>query len=96
MKIDILSKRYWFFAFSLLLILPGLIVLAVKGLPMGIDFTGGTLMELSFAEGTRPEQKELKATTIEYGIDGTVVNSGDTNAIVRAPALDTDQRRYHP
>lgn len=46
MKIDILSKRYWFFAFSLLLILPGLIVLAVKGLPMGIDFTGGTLMEL--------------------------------------------------
>lgn len=91
MKIDILSKRYWFFAFSLLLILPGLIVLAVKGLPMGIDFTGGTLMELSFAEGTRPEREELEATTIEYGIDGTVVNSGDTNAIVRAPALDTDQ-----
>lgn len=91
MKIDILSKRYWFFAFSLLLIIPGLIVIAVKGLPMGIDFTGGTIMELAFAEGTRPEREELETATVDHGIDGTVVLSGENNAIVRAPALGTDE-----
>ena len=91
MKIDILSKRYWFFAFSLLLIVPGLIVLGVKGLPMGIDFTGGTLIELRFADGTRPEREELESETIDYGIDATVVTSGDNNAIIRAPFLSDSE-----
>lgn len=91
MKIDILSKRYWFFAFSLLLIIPGLFVLVVKGLPMGIDFTGGTIMELAFAEGTRPEREELETATGDYGIEGSVVLSGENNAIVRATALGTDE-----
>ena len=44
MKLNIISKRYWYFAFSLLLIIPGLILLAVKGMPLGIDFTGGTMI----------------------------------------------------
>ena len=38
--IDILSKRYLYFAISLLVILPGLIVLVSGGLPLSIDFTG--------------------------------------------------------
>ena len=42
--IDILSKRYWYFALSLLVILPGLLILASRGLPLSIDFTGGSLM----------------------------------------------------
>lgn len=91
MKIDILSKRYWFFAFSLLLIIPGIIVILVKGLPMGIDFTGGTMIELSFADGTRPEREELELETIDYGIDGTVVTSGENNTILRAPYLSDEE-----
>lgn len=91
MKIDILSKRYWFFAFSLLLIIPGLVVLGIKGLPMGIDFTGGTMIELRFADGTRPERETLESATIGYGIDGTVVTSGDNNAIIRAPFLNDSE-----
>ena len=40
---NIVGKRYWFFAFSLVLIVPGLIVLIALGLPLAIDFTGGSL-----------------------------------------------------
>jgi preprotein translocase subunit SecF len=91
MKLNILSKRYWYFAFSLLLILPGLILLIVKGMPMGIDFTGGTMMELKFSEGNRPEREVLSQTALDFGIENTVVLSGDTNAIVRTPFLDDNQ-----
>ena len=65
MKFNILSKRYWFFAFSLLLILPGLVVLLIKGMPLSIDFTGGTMVELQFAEGTMPEREETKIVKTE-------------------------------
>ncbi len=40
--IDIVSRRYWYFAFSLLMIVPGLISLLVNGLRIGLDFSGGT------------------------------------------------------
>ncbi len=91
MKFNILSKRYWFFAFSLLLIIPGLIVLAVKGMPLSIDFTGGTMLQLSFAEGTRPEREELQAVSEELGLSGcTVQTSGDNMAIVRSEFLSDE------
>ncbi len=91
MKMNILSKRYWYFAFSLLLIIPGLILLAVKGMPLGIDFTGGTMIELQFSLDNRPEREALEALTQAFGIDGSVVLSGDRNAIVRTPFLDDAQ-----
>jgi preprotein translocase subunit SecF len=91
MKLNIISKRYWYFAFSLLLIIPGLILLAVKGMPLGIDFTGGTMIELQFTEGNRPERETFETETIAEGIDGTVVLSGDNNLIIRAPFLTDEQ-----
>ena len=91
MKLNIISKRYWYIAFSLILIIPGLILLAVKGMPIGIDFTGGTMMELQFSEGNRPERETFEQETIDFGIDATVVLSGDNNVIVRAPFLDDDK-----
>ncbi len=95
MKFNILSKRYWYFGFSLLLILPGLVLLLVKGMPMGIDFTGGTMMELQFSEGKRPEREELSEVTQDFGLEATVVTSGDRNLIIRTPFLTDDQIRAY-
>ncbi len=49
--LNILGKRYIFFAISLLLILPGLTIIALRGMPMSIDFQGGSLLEVSFEFG---------------------------------------------
>jgi preprotein translocase subunit SecF len=44
---DFMSKRYWAFAFSLAIIVPGLIsMLARHGLRSGVDFTGGSQVEV--------------------------------------------------
>jgi preprotein translocase subunit SecF len=56
---NIIKYRYLFFAISLLVIVPGLIALIIWGLPMGIDFTGGSLLEVKFASGQPPTIGEV-------------------------------------
>ncbi|MDX8411919.1 MAG: protein translocase subunit SecF [Mariprofundaceae bacterium] len=49
-KIDFLGQRKIALGFSIMLILVSLGALMVKGLNFGIDFTGGTLVEVRFSE----------------------------------------------
>ena len=53
--IDILSKRYWYFLISVLVIVPGLVILATQGMPLAIDFTGGSLLEVQFEQDKTPQ-----------------------------------------
>lgn len=56
---NIIGKKYWYFAFSLLIIIPGVISLILYGLNPSIEFTGGSRLTFSF-------QKELSSTQIGY------------------------------
>jgi len=49
-NIDFISKRYIFFAVSGLALAAGIVSVAVKGPNMGLDFTGGTLLQVKFAD----------------------------------------------
>lgn len=51
---NIISKRKYFYWFSGLLLVGSLVVLALYGLRLGIDFKGGTLMEVRFASELMP------------------------------------------
>jgi preprotein translocase subunit SecF len=42
------ERKWWYFAFSGLLIVPGLIFLLLGGLKPGIEFKGGTLLDVRF------------------------------------------------
>lgn len=57
--IDIIGKRYWYFALSLLVIVPGLISLVLYGLPLAIDYTGGSLLEIRMPAGVVPSTEEV-------------------------------------
>jgi preprotein translocase subunit SecF len=65
--IDIVGKRGWYFLISALIILPGLIALIIppgcasgqSGLNPGIDFTSGSVLQVTFAaEVTEPQIME--------------------------------------
>jgi preprotein translocase subunit SecF len=92
--IDILGKRYIFFALSLLLIIPGMVILAVNGLPLAIDFKGGSLLELQFTSATLPETEPVVELYNEFGFKEVQVQtalgvSGERDIlIIRSPFMD--------
>lgn len=91
--IDILSKRYLYFAFSLLVILPGLILLATNGLPLSIDFTGGSLLEVQFEGGQTPQPGEIVNLYETSGIDDAQVQTTDSGTfVIRSSFLDNEAR----
>lgn len=47
-NIDFIKLRYNFFALSGIVVLAGIVSLSVKGLNLGLDFTGGTLVQVKF------------------------------------------------
>jgi preprotein translocase subunit SecF len=89
---NILGRRYFFFALSLIIIIPGLIILFTGGLPLSIDFTGGSLLEVSFANQA-PEPAEIIALYEDANIRDVQVQTTDTGSyIIRSEFLDNEAR----
>ena len=55
---DIIGKKWWFFIFSALIIVQGVVSLFKFGIRPAIDFTGGTLLEVKISESKAIPQKE--------------------------------------
>lgn len=89
---NILGKRYFFFGLSLLIIISGLILLFINKVPLSIDFTGGSLLEVTFTDQA-PEPAEIIAVYDEANIRDVQVQTSDAGSyIVRSQFLDNDQR----
>jgi preprotein translocase subunit SecF len=74
-KIDWLGKKWIFLAISGVLVLAGIISIATKGLNLGIDFTGGTLVYAKFLE--TPPLDRIRATLNTAGIRAEEVTRFD-------------------
>ena len=89
---NILGKRYIFFALSTLLIVPGLIILITGGMPLSIDFTGGSLLELSFS-GVVPGTEDIYAVYEAQNIEDVQVQTTETGSfIIRSQFLENEVR----
>ncbi len=80
--LNIIGRRYWFFGLSLLVIIPGLTALALWGLPMAFDITGGSLLEVRFESGEPPAPAEVVTIYQELNISFPQVQRAGTNDIV--------------
>ncbi len=92
---NIIKNRYMYFLISLLIIIPGLIFLILnwtntgKPLPLGIDFSGGSLLEIQFA-GARPALEQVQAAYQKYAPEASPIIQplGDTAFSIRSKAID--------
>ena len=88
--IDIVGKKYWFFAISALLIIPGIISLAVWGLNLGIDFTGGTLLEYQFKREVSKD--EVASTLKSAGIEvSSLQETSENTYLIRSKPLSDEE-----
>jgi preprotein translocase subunit SecF len=90
--INIISKKYWYFLFSLLIIIPGLISLYFYGLNLSIEFTGGSNIGFAFPKNVTQEQtNEVKRIFNQNKIKIINVRSTGTNISVRSQTVDQKQ-----
>ncbi len=88
---NIVKKRYWWFAISLLIIIPGIISLFMQGLNLGIDFKGGTMLDVTFNKAAT--QATITDTMKSVGLEGQVqLSNGGTTALIRTVALEESKR----
>jgi len=89
--INFMGQRKLAAAFSVVLIILSIGSLSVRGLNFGLDFTGGTLIELSYSQA--PELNSVRGTLTEIGFEEfTVQTFGSArDIVVRIPADDTGE-----
>lgn len=81
--LNIISKTKYAYVFSGTLTVLSVIALAVWGLKFGIDFTGGTLMEIRYPSGA-PASQEVTAELASLNLNGfTVQPSGSDSVLLR-------------
>jgi preprotein translocase subunit SecF len=94
---NIIKNRYTYFLVSLLIIIPGIIFLVLNWvnlktpLPLGIDFTGGSLLEVQFS-GTRPALDDVNSIYLQFApeSDPVIQSLDDDSYAIRSKRIEDD------
>jgi preprotein translocase subunit SecF len=70
-----MSKRWIAFSASGLVILAGVFIFLTRGFNLGIDFTGGTMVEVSFVKGM--SIKELRSGLSKVGQGDAIIQKAE-------------------
>jgi preprotein translocase subunit SecF len=85
---DFVGKRKWFFIFSAILILVGVVSMSISPrFKVGIDFEGGSALSLTFTEEV--DEDRLRSAMSDLGHGQAVVQRvGDTGVLIRTRDLN--------
>ena len=94
----IVQKRRWFYIFSAMLIVPGLIVMLISmtqfGTPfkLSIDYTGGSVWEMAFEQDIVPA--DVRQIFVDAGYKDTSAQSvaGENTVLVRSKDLTVEEK----
>lgn len=100
---DIIGKKWYFFIFSGIIIIPGIVSLILWGISPSIDFTGGTLLELRVVQSSEnllgdksaePEVSKEKISQVVKSQDieiASISQSGENTYLLRLKPIDQKQ-----
>ena len=94
-NIDFLGKKWYFLAFSLVFSVAGVFsMLFWHGIPLGIDFRGGTLIEVKFSH--TPDDNAIRASMDRAGLHHVRIQSlleGNANEVlIDLPLQETSEQ----
>jgi preprotein translocase subunit SecF len=81
MAINFLKYRKIYFVFSGILIIGSFVSLCVFGLNAGIDFTGGSILEIEY-KNERPSNQEIKETLSELGLGEIYIQPTEEKGVI--------------
>jgi len=88
---NIIGRRKIWYLISAILIVPGVIALFLWGLKPGIDFKGGTLLEIQYNQDVQADQiKESLQDATGLG-DFTIQQTGKNIYLIRTEPIDQEQ-----
>ncbi|MDO8429020.1 MAG: protein translocase subunit SecF [Candidatus Daviesbacteria bacterium] len=85
-----MNKKFIFFIISFLIILPGTISLVKYGLNLGIDFSGGVLLEYKFEKTIEKDQLSTVITNSGLSVS-SIAESGSNSYIIKAKHSEEGQ-----
>ena len=88
--LNIIAKTKYSYIFSGTLTVLSLLSLLAWGLKYDTDFTGGTLMEVKFAE-TVPPSQEIAAVLADMKLDSLTIQASAGNSVLIRYAADDDK-----
>ncbi len=87
--INFVGRRKWYFRISGIIILIGVISLIAFGLNRGIEFTGGSMMTISFEQEVA--QEALREEMVNLGHDDAIIQkTGEGDFIIRTTLLSDE------
>ncbi|MBQ0744210.1 MAG: protein translocase subunit SecF [Pseudomonas sp.] len=88
--INFMALRKFFFAVAVVLMIGSIASLAIKQLNLGLDFTGGALVELNYSSPA--DLEAIRATLREEGWDDAIVQNfgASTDVLIRLASDDPD------
>jgi preprotein translocase subunit SecF len=81
--IDFINKRKYAMVFSALLLIVSIISLGLQGLKLGIDFTGGTLIEVGYQQTADLEDIRTKLASASYMGTNVQYFGSDTEVLIQ-------------
>jgi preprotein translocase subunit SecF len=87
----VVKYRKFFYALSTILVVVSLVSLGVWGLKPGIDFKGGSIIEVEYTEA-RPEQSTLATAISPLGLDSSIRATGEKGYIIRMKDITQEQK----
>jgi len=81
--IDFINKRKYAMVFSALLLIVSVISLGWQGLKLGIDFTGGTLIEVGYQQTANLEDIRTKLASASYTGTNVQYFGSDTEVLIQ-------------
>uniref|UniRef100_A0A7C4R1Z9 Protein-export membrane protein SecF n=1 Tax=candidate division CPR3 bacterium TaxID=2268181 RepID=A0A7C4R1Z9_UNCC3 len=88
----IIEKWKIWLLLSGIFLIPGIIALSIWGLKLGIDFSGGTLLEMQFIQEEKIEIQQVRDILDSKDIKGAQISfSGDNTFLVRMHLIDNEK-----
>lgn len=88
---NIVTYRKWFYTFSGILVVLSIAAFAVWGLKLGIEFKGGSLVEVEYLT-ERPAPEAIQAALKDFGAGESIRSTGDKGYLIRMKTLEDADR----